>query len=73
MLVTVQVKLLVPELWSPTCCLICSLSHCVDSETFSVRKKGVGCALAWVALARDSESDYPFYPVGQFRWICAGH
>ncbi len=45
----------------------------MDSETFSVRNWGVGCALAWVTIARDSESDYPFYPVGQFRRIRAGH
>ncbi len=32
----------------------------MDSETFSVRNQGVGCALAWVTIARDSESDYPF-------------
>ncbi len=47
--------------------------HCVDSETLSVRNQGVGCALAWVTIALDSESDYPFYPVVQFRRICAGH
>ncbi len=28
-----------------------SLSHCVDSGTFSVRNRGVGCALAWVTIA----------------------
>ncbi len=50
-----------------------SLSYCVDSETFSVRNQGVGCALAWVTIARESESDYPFYPVGQFRRMRAGH
>ncbi len=45
----------------------------VDSEKFSVRNQGVGCALAWVTIARDSESDYPFYPVVQFRRIFADH
>ncbi len=45
----------------------------MDSETFSVRNQGVVCALAWVTIARDSESDYPFYPVVQFRSIRAGH
>ncbi len=45
----------------------------MDSETFSVRNQGVGCALAWVTIARDSEFEYPFYPVGQFRRIRAGH
>ncbi len=38
-----------------------------------VRKRGIGCALAWITIARDSESDYPFYPVVQFRRIRAGH
>ncbi len=42
-------------------------------EAFSVRNQGVGCALAWVTIARDSESDYPFYNVVQFRRIRAGH
>ncbi len=41
--------------------------------TFGVRNRGVGCALAWVTIARDSESDYPFYPVVQFRSTCAVH
>ncbi len=45
----------------------------MDSEKFSGRNQSVGCALAWVAIARDSESDYPFYPVVQFRRIRAGH
>ncbi len=45
----------------------------MDSETFNVRNQGVGCALAWVTIVRDFESDYPFYPVVQFRRICAGH
>ncbi len=45
----------------------------MDSETIIVRNRGVGCALAWVTKARDSESDYPFYPVEQFRRIRAGH
>ncbi len=45
----------------------------MDSETLSVQNQGVGCALAWVTIARDSESDYPFYPVVQFRRIRAEH
>ncbi len=45
----------------------------MDSETFSVRNQGAGCALAWVTIARDSESDYPFYPVVRFRKIRGGH
>ncbi len=38
-------------------------------KILSVRNQGVGCALAWVTVARDSESDYPFYPVVQFRRV----
>ncbi len=53
--------------------LMYSLSHCVDSEKFSVRNRGVGCPLAWVTIARDPESDCPFYFVVQFRRIRAGH
>ncbi len=34
------------------------------SNAFSVRNQGVGCALAWVTIARDSESDYPFKSCG---------
>ncbi len=45
----------------------------MDSETFSVWNQGVGCALVWVTIARDSESDYPFNPVVQFRRIRTGH
>ncbi len=45
----------------------------MDSETLSVRNQGAGCALAWVTISRDSESDYPFYPVVQFCRIRAGH
>ncbi len=48
-------------------------SHCVDSEEFSGRNQSIGCAIAWVTIARDSESNYPFYPVGQFRRICSGY
>ncbi len=44
----------------------------MDSETFSVRNQGVGCDLAWVTIARDSESDYPFYPVVQFSQDLCG-
>ncbi len=47
--------------------------HCVDSEKFSGRNQSSGCAVAWITIARDSESDYSFNPVGQFRRICAGH
>ncbi len=32
-----------------------------------------GCAVAWVTIARDSESDYPFYSDAKFRKIRAGH
>ncbi len=44
----------------------------MDNKTFSGRNQSVGCALAWVALACDSETAYSFYPVGQFHRICAG-
>ncbi len=27
----------------------------------------------WITIARDSKSEHPFYPVGQFPRICAGH
>ncbi len=55
------------------CYLIYSLSHCVGSEVFSGRNQSIGCAVAWVTIARDSESEYPFYLVGQFCRIWAGH
>ncbi len=45
----------------------------MDSEKFSGRNQSIGCALAWVTIARDCESDYPFYPVEPFRGTCAGH
>ncbi len=67
---TVQVKLLVPEF---------SITHLlthyptVDIGMFSGPDKNIGCALSWVIIARDSESEYPFYPVGQLCRICAGH
>ncbi len=40
---------------------------------FSSRNQSIGCAVAWVIIARDSESEYPFYLVGQFCGIWAGH
>ncbi len=46
---------------------------CGPKLVSSVRNQSIGCALAWVTTARDPESDYPFYPVGQFRRIRAGH
>ncbi len=45
----------------------------MDSEKLSGRNQSNGCALVWVTIARDSESDYPFYPVVQLRKIRAGH
>ncbi len=48
-------------------------THCVDSEVFSGRNQSISCAVALVTIARDSESDCPFNPVGRFRRICAGH
>ncbi len=43
----------------------------MDRDPFNVRN--VGCALAWVTVVRDSESDYPFHPVGKFYRVRAGH
>ncbi len=40
---------------------------------FSGRNLSIGCAVAWVTIARDSESEYPFHPVGQFHRVRAGH
>ncbi len=31
---------------------------------FSGGNESIGCAVAWVTTARDSESEYPFHPVG---------
>ncbi len=45
----------------------------MGSEVFSGRNKSIGFAVAWVTIARDSESEYPFYLVGQFCRIWAGH
>ncbi len=68
--VTTQVQLLVPEFTVihllPVGILFYTLSHYVDSEKLSGRNQSIGCALVWVPIARDSESNYPFYPVGQF-------
>ncbi len=33
---------------------------------FSGWNQSIGCAVAWVNIARASESEYPFHPVGQF-------
>ncbi len=66
--VTIQVQLSVHS-----CYLIYSLSYSVDSETFSGRNQSIDCALAWVTIARDSESEHPFYPVRPFFRIRAGH
>ncbi len=32
-----------------------------------------GFQLTWITIARNSESDYPFYQLGQLCRICAGH
>ncbi len=37
----------------------------MGSEVFSGRNQSIVCAVAWVTIARDSESEYPFYLVGQ--------
>ncbi len=39
------------------------LSLCLQSP-ISGRNKSIGCAVGWVTIARDSESEYPFHPVG---------
>ncbi len=36
----------------------------MGSEVFSGRNKSIGCAVAWVTIARDSESEYPFLSCG---------
>ncbi len=61
------------RVYSNTCYLIYSLSHCVESEVFSDRDQSICCDVAWVSIARDTESVYPFHPVGQFCKIWAGH
>ncbi len=60
--VTLQVQLSVSVFTVTHCYLINSLSHCVDSA-FSGRNQSIGFALAWVAMARDSESEHPFYNI----------
>ncbi len=45
----------------------------MGSEVFSGRNKSIGCAVAWVTIARDSESEYLFHPVGQIYRVRAGH
>ncbi len=45
----------------------------MGSEVFSGRNQSVGCAVAWVIIARDYESQNPFHPVGQFYRVRAGH
>ncbi len=45
----------------------------MGSEVLSGRNQSIGCAVAWVTIARDSESEYPFHPVGQFYRVSAGH
>ncbi len=40
---------------------------------FSGRNQTIGCAVELVTVARDSGSEYPFHPVGQFCKIWAGH
>ncbi len=53
--------------------LILQQFHCVDSEAFSGRNQSIGCAVAWVTIARDSECEYPFHPVGQLYRVRTGH
>ncbi len=73
MIVTVQVQLLVSVFTVTNCYLSNSLSHCVDCETFSGRNQSIGCALAWVTIVCDCETEHPPYHVEQFPRICAGH
>ncbi len=40
---------------------------------FSGGNQSAGCAEVWATIARDSESEYPFQPVGQFYRSRAGH
>ncbi len=40
---------------------------------FSCRNQSIGCAVAWVTIARDSEPEYPFHPVGKCYRVRAGH
>ncbi len=45
----------------------------MGSEVFSGRNQSNGCAVAWVTIARDSESEYTFQPVGQLYRVRAGY
>ncbi len=63
----------VPEFTVTYLLLIYPLSHCVDSEVFSGQNQSIGCAVAWVTIARGSETEYPFYLVGRFCRIWEGH
>ncbi len=45
----------------------------MGSEVFSGRNQSIGCAVALVIIARDSESEYPFHPVGQTYRVREGH
>ncbi len=40
---------------------------------FCARNQSIGCAVAEVTITRESESEYPFHPVGQFYRVRAGH
>ncbi len=40
---------------------------------FSGRNQSIGCAVAWVIIARGSESEYPFHPVGKTYRVRVGH
>ncbi len=45
----------------------------MGSEVLSGRNQSIGCDVAWVTIARNSESKYPFHPVKQFYRVRAGH
>ncbi len=71
--VTVQVLLLVPELTVTHFLNYLLSSRLCGQWSFQWSEQIVDCAVAWVTIVRDSESEYPSHPVGQFYWVRAGH
>ncbi len=69
--VSVLARLLVAVFTVTHLLIIYSLSHCVDSETFSDQNQGIGFTLAWFTIVL--EPDQLFFPLGKFRRICMGH
>ncbi len=70
--VTVQVLLLVPE-FTVTHLLPYLLTIPPWAEVFSGQNQSNGCAVRWVTISRDPESEYPFHRVEQFYRVRAGH